>query len=53
MRILSIVLIGATTKAPPKGATVRFQRSLFDKQTGATRPLDSKIATLEFTYSRT
>lgn len=50
VRILSIVLIGATTKTPPKGATVRFQRSLFDKQTGATRPMDSKIATLEFTY---
>lgn len=50
VRILSIVLIGASANAAPKGATVRFQRSLFDKQTGASRPLDSKIATLEFTY---
>jgi type IV secretion system protein VirB8 len=29
---------------------VRFQRSLYDKQTGATHPMDNKIATLEFTY---
>jgi type IV secretion system protein VirB8 len=50
VKILSIVLIGASANAAPKGATVRFQRSLFDKQTGASRPLDSKIATLEFTY---
>jgi type IV secretion system protein VirB8 len=50
VRILSIVLIGAGANAAPRGATVRFQRSLFDKQTGATRPLDNKIATLEFTY---
>ena len=50
VKILSIVLIGGGANATPKGATVRFQRSLYDKQTGATRPLDSKIATLEFTY---
>ncbi|MDL9998473.1 type IV secretion system protein [Variovorax sp. J22P240] len=50
VKILSIVLIGSGANATPKGATVRFQRSLYDKQTGATRPLDSRIATLEFTY---
>jgi type IV secretion system protein VirB8 len=50
VKILSIVLIGADPNNAPKGATVRFQRSVFDKQSGATRPLDSKIATLEFTY---
>ena len=50
VKILSLVLIGGGANATPKGATVRFQRSLYDKQTGATRPLDSKIATLEFTY---
>ena len=33
-----------------KGATVRFQRFLFDKQTGGSRYLDNKIATLTFTY---
>jgi type IV secretion system protein VirB8 len=50
VKILSIVLLGGSANAAPKGATVRFQRSVFDKQTGATRPLDSKIATLEFAY---
>jgi type IV secretion system protein VirB8 len=50
VKILSIVLLKGGAHTPPKGATVRFQRSLFDKQTGAVRPLDSKLATLEFTY---
>jgi len=50
VKILSIVLIGGGGNTTPKGATVRFQRSLYDKQSGGTRPLDSKIATLEFTY---
>lgn len=47
-RILSLVLIGGTRGAAPKGATVRFQRNLYDKATGTSRPLDSKIATLGF-----
>lgn len=50
VKILSIVLLGGGADTPPKGATVRFQRSVYDKQTGATVPLDSKIATLAFTY---
>jgi type IV secretion system protein VirB8 len=50
VKILSIVLVGGGPNSPPKGATVRFQRSLFDKVNGTTRPMDSKIATLEFTY---
>jgi type IV secretion system protein VirB8 len=50
VKLLSIVLIGGGPDIPPKGATVRFQRSLYDKQTGATRPLENQIATLEFTY---
>ena len=50
VRILSIVLIGGTREAPRKGATVRFQRSVYDKTTGTERPLDSRIATLEYTY---
>ncbi|MDA7418435.1 type IV secretion system protein [Xenophilus arseniciresistens] len=49
-RILSITLIGGSASVPPSGATVRFQRSVFDKQTGGTQPLDAKIATLAFTY---
>jgi type IV secretion system protein VirB8 len=50
VKILSIVLIGGGPNLTPKGATVRFQRSLYDKQTGVTRPMDSKLATLEFLY---
>lgn len=50
VKILSIVLVGGGPDSPPKGATVRFQRSVYEKQTGATVPLDSKIATIAFTY---
>lgn len=50
VRLLSIVLIGGGQGVTPKGATVRFQRSLYDKQNGSTRALDSKIATIEFSY---
>jgi type IV secretion system protein VirB8 len=50
VKILSIVLIGGDQGQAPKGATVRFQRSVYNKQTGVTQPLDSKIATIEFTY---
>ncbi|MGN2249978.1 type IV secretion system protein [Frateuria edaphi] len=50
VRLLSIVLIGGGAGRTPTGATVRFQRSLYDKQSGATQPLDSKIATMEFIY---
>ena len=47
--ILSIQLLGEGS-APPRGATVRFQRSLYDEATAVLQPLDSRIATLEFTY---
>ena len=50
VKTLSIQLIGGGNNAAPKGATVRFQRSLYDNATGVARPLDSKIATLEFAY---
>jgi type IV secretion system protein VirB8 len=50
VKILSIVLLGGGPNVPPRGATVRFQRSVYDKISGATRPLDSKIATIAFTY---
>jgi type IV secretion system protein VirB8 len=33
-----------------KSATVRYQRTIYNKKTGASEPLDSKIARLEFTY---
>lgn len=51
VKILSITFIGGSSTAAPKGATVRFQRSLYDKSNGAVKPLDSKIATMEFTYN--
>ncbi len=50
VKILSIVLTGTGVNETLKGATVRFQRSLYDKQTGVTQPLDSQIATLTFVY---
>lgn len=54
VKILSITFIGgnAAQGIPPKGATVRFQRRVYDKTSGASKPLDSKIATLAFTYNR-
>lgn len=51
IKILSITPIGGAGSEVPRGATVRFQRTLFDKTTGAASPLDSKIATLEFKYN--
>jgi type IV secretion system protein VirB8 len=50
VKILSIVLVGGGVDGTPKGATVRFQRRVYDKTTGGTMPLDSKIATMEFVY---
>jgi len=50
VHILSIVLAGSAGKAGPSNATVRFQRSIYNKRTGATAPLDNKIAMLEFIY---
>jgi len=32
------------------GATVRFQRTLLEKSSGRTQPMDSRIATIEFVY---
>jgi type IV secretion system protein VirB8 len=50
VKILSIQLIGGSDGAMPKGATVRFQRSVLDKPSAQSKPLDSRIATLEFLY---
>lgn len=49
VKILSITLL-TDGEGKPNGATVRFQRTLYDKTTGRTAPLDSKIATLAFIY---
>lgn len=50
IRILSIVLIGGAPGQAPSGATVRFQRSVYDKGRGVSEPLDNRIATMEFRY---
>lgn len=50
VKILSIVLIGGGNGQTPKGATVRFQRTVYDKVSGTTYPLDNKLATMEFVY---
>lgn len=52
VQINSIQMIGGTPTQRPKGATVRFQRSLYDKTNGYTEFLDNRIATLEFTYNK-
>lgn len=48
-KILSIVLLGTQGKTPT-GATVRFQRSLYNKSDGSSRPLGNKLATIAFKY---
>lgn len=52
VQINSIQMLGGTATAPPKGATVRFQRSVYDKTTGYTQFLDNRIASLEFKYDK-
>lgn len=53
VQINSIQMIGGSATQRPKGATVRFQRSLYDKSNGYTDFLDNRIATLEFKYDAT
>lgn len=50
VKISSTSLIGGG-EGGYTGATVRFQRSLFDKSSGKVDPLDNKIATLGFKYN--
>jgi type IV secretion system protein VirB8 len=50
IRILSISLIPGDPGRPPRGATVRFQRILYNKQNGSSQVMDGKIATLRFMY---
>jgi type IV secretion system protein VirB8 len=52
VKLLSIQLIGGGAGITPRGATVRFQRVLFNKSNGGSRTLDNKIATIEFTYKQ-
>jgi type IV secretion system protein VirB8 len=48
--ILSIQLLRPDPHAAPRGATVRFQRTVYDAGSGLATPLDNRIATLEFAY---
>src|SRR5690606_22626573 len=48
--ILSISLIRGAQGRPPRGATVRFQRSLFNKLAGSSQVMAGKIATMEVIY---
>ncbi len=50
VKILSIQLKSPEATGGRQMATVRFQRSIYDKKTGESKALDSKIATLEYTY---
>lgn len=50
IKILSIQPISARGKGIADGATVRFQRYVYDKSTGVERFLDGKIATMEYGY---
>jgi len=52
IKLLSIQLVGGGRGVTPRGATVRFQRVLFNKSNGGSRTLDNKIATIEFTYKQ-
>lgn len=49
VNILSITLIGGNGKAYT-GATVRFQRTVYDKNSTVSTLLDNKIATMGFVY---
>lgn len=49
INILSITLIGGKGQ-PYKGATVRFQRTVYDKNSTVSTLLDNKIATMGFAY---
>jgi type IV secretion system protein VirB8 len=50
VKILSIVLMGDGPNQAPHGATIRFQRNVFNNVSGMSEPLDNKIATMMFTY---
>lgn len=48
--ILSIQLLDGVGGGAPRGATVRFQRDIYDASSGMSHPLDNRIATIGFTY---
>ncbi len=50
VRILSIQLHDSTGDPNVRTATVRFQRTLYNKDSGGQQLIDSKIAAIEYTY---
>ncbi|MCS3848989.1 type IV secretion system protein VirB8 [Xanthomonas arboricola] len=50
VKILSITPLDVQPNGGFNGASVRIQRSLFDKKTGTSKFLDSKIITMRFIY---
>lgn len=51
VQLLSTTVAGSGRSGNTGTATVRFQRSIFNKSTGALKFLDNKLATLTFKYN--
>ncbi|KRG62417.1 virB8 family protein [Stenotrophomonas maltophilia] len=52
VKILSITPLGAEPNGSFRGASVRIQRSLLDKRTGASTYLDNQLVTMRFEYNQ-
>lgn len=52
VKILSITPLGQEANGSFRGASVRIQRSLLDKRSGATSFLDNQLVTLRFEYNQ-
>ncbi|WP_115528340.1 MULTISPECIES: virB8 family protein [Xanthomonas] len=50
VKILSLTPLEARSDGGFSGASVRIQRNLFDKRTGTSKYMDSRIITMRFTY---
>lgn len=51
VQILSITPLGTQSNGSFRGASVRIQRTVLDKRTGASSYLDNQIITLQFNYN--
>ncbi|HIE4562789.1 TPA: VirB8/TrbF family protein [Stenotrophomonas maltophilia] len=52
VKILSITPLGAEPNGSFRGASVRIQRSLLDKRSGASSYLDNQLVTMRFEYNQ-
>ncbi len=52
VKILSITPLGAESNGSFRGASVRIQRSLLDKRSGASSYLDNQLVTMRFEYKQ-